>query len=584
LVLLRSIIVSFDWNLCRCHQESSAMNRNDQLLAWRHSILILMKCLGVCAVMCRAVQAAPAALRVVARSGQLAPSAPGDGRFSTFQSAVIDNSGRVALAASIDTPTGGRFQRGIWTEAHGDALALVAIEGQHAPGVGPSGTFYKFGDMHVNENGQIAFTAQLRNEPSGLWLADVGGVQLVSQGDRPAPGLPAGWQFIGFEQDNASPWVTINADGKIAFAVGAYRREGGIFPTKIGLWTGDPQSGFMPAAIAGQQSPGFEPGVVFQDFDGINLDNHGVVTFRAQTSAGGGGVNGSENFGIWNSNNGAQPVLLVRDGEAAPGLPGFGFTRVHDPRASANGHVAFVAAAPARIGAWQFDASGTAQPILVWGQPAPGLPDETIDDVWSPIAVNNSGQLLVKGDASSTDAALWSSFRGNSPTLVAKELGPAPDTEDGVVFAESLSLTVPFSAWDINNRGQIAFQGQLQLGTGGVTSANDFGVWASDASSQIRLIAREGQQIELAPGDRRTYKTVRMMGFQQGGEIGGFNDNGQLILLATFTDDSWAVLVSNLVAVPEPSGAVLVVGLLGMAAMSRKRLTAMRRSTRRATR
>ncbi len=71
----------------------------------------------------------------------------------------------------------------------------------------------------------------------------------------------------------------------------------------------------------------------------------------------------------------------------------------------------------------------------------------------------------------------------------------------------------------------------------------------------MQLIARTSDLLELAPGD---FRTISFLGFVSGtgnsdGRPSGFNNLGQLAFLASFTDGSSGIFVSNLVAVPEPS-------------------------------
>jgi hypothetical protein len=64
--------------------------------------------------------------------------------------------------------------------------------------------------------------------------------------------------------------------------------------------------------------------------------------------------------------------------------------------------------------------------------------------------------------------------------------------------------------------------------------------------------------------DLREIATVGLGGFLEasaGAESGwpsAFNDRGQIAFVATFTDGTSGAFVSNLVAIPEPGGAVLL--------------------------
>jgi len=86
----------------------------------------------------------------------------------------------------------------------------------------------------------------------------------------------------------------------------------------------------------------------------------------------------------------------------------------------------------------------------------------------------------------------------------------------------------------------------------GVDSTNNLGLWATDTNGLVELIAREGDLIQIAPGDFRTIKDL---------SLSDFNNMGELAFLANFTDGSEGIFVSNAVATPEPGG----LALLGLA-------------------
>lgn len=109
----------------------------------------------------------------------------------------------------------------------------------------------------------------------------------------------------------------------------------------------------------------------------------------------------------------------------------------------------------------------------------------------------------------------------------------------------------------------------------GVSSANDLGIWATDANGWLQLIVREGTSLEITPG---VFKTVQEIGFNDGsnnedGLASGFNDLGQIGFAATFTDGTYGVFVSHLVAVPEPTGAAYLTFTILSGLMIRRRET-----------
>jgi hypothetical protein len=122
----------------------------------------------------------------------------------------------------------------------------------------------------------------------------------------------------------------------------------------------------------------------------------------------------------------------------------------------------------------------------------------------------------------------------------------------------------------LNAAGQTAFNAQL-IGSDGVSAGS--GIWATDRSGVLQLVARRGDLLEVAPGDFRTISLLTFLGDRDSHSTGNsdgrpsaFNNLGQVAFSAIFTDGTSGIFVSNRVAVPEPStfllAAAAVAGLL----------------------
>ena len=77
---------------------------------------------------------------------------------------------------------------------------------------------------------------------------------------------------------------------------------------------------------------------------------------------------------------------------------------------------------------------------------------------------------------------------GTSVDSIAVNGGAAPGTD-----ATFTSFT-PFSV-RLDDSGIVAFAGSLVQGTGGVTAANDTGIWYGSSKNDLTLLAREGDAI-----------------------------------------------------------------------------------------
>jgi hypothetical protein len=85
------------------------------------------------------------------------------------------------------------------------------------------------------------------------------------------------------------------------------------------------------------------------------------------------------------------------------------------------------------------------------------------------------------------DTGIWSE-NGGSLALLAREGGPPPDTDVGVIFDD---FNDQFFSLGMGASGHTTFEASLLTGAGGVTSANNLGIW-SDASGTLTLVARKG--------------------------------------------------------------------------------------------
>ena len=160
--------------------------------------------------------------------------------------------------------------------------------------------------------------------------------------------------------------------------------------------------------------------------------------------------------------------------------------------------------------------------------------------------LNDAGQIAFRGHLTgagvnaANNLGIWLD-RSGALELVARTGNPAPGTASGVRFSD---LSLP----TLNGAGQTAFRASL---TGfGVTSSNNLGIWATDSNGALQLIARTGSPLEVAPGEFRTIGELAFVGItgNSDGRASGFNNLGQLVFWARFTDGSQGVFVSSAVA------------------------------------
>jgi hypothetical protein len=134
-----------------------------------------------------------------------------------------------------------------------------------------------------------------------------------------------------------------------------------------------------------------------------------------------------------------------------------------------------------------------------------------------------------------TAALLWKD--GNEPLrLLAKAGQSAMELPAGAGWKSFPSLGIAAG------RGPM-FVGNLAPGRGGVTRANATGVWAADFTGSLRLLFRTG---DVFIG--RNVKRFTILGSSSGskGVTRSFNDSGQVVWRATFTDGSSAIVQTEI--------------------------------------
>ena len=273
--------------------------------------------------------------------------------------------------------------------------------------------------------------------------------------------------------------------------------------TGEGVWFRDPTAGVSLIARTGQTAPG-NGSTVRRARHSVN--NLGDVAIAGSVEVGG-AINTFNDGGLWTKRGGGVLELFARESDHAPGLP-----------------------------------SGA------------GLGSAA---TWT---MNNAGRIMFRsvlqvipgagssGISSDNDTAIWAERASGGLELVAREDDQPPGMPAGVEFATFLDPA-------FNVHDQVAFRGIVR--GAGITTANDNGIWAEDTNGVLRLIVKEGDMLDVDDGPGVDLRTV-VGPFTWGatgngdGRRSGFNDNGQLIFSASFTDGSTGIFVSNLVSASLP--------------------------------
>jgi hypothetical protein len=235
---------------------------------------------------------------------------PTGGSFIALQGVDMNGLGQVAFKSEM---TGGSADHGIF-RGDGGNLTPVFVANRIAPG---GATFDDCGAARINAAGQVMAICSLTKNASraGVFVGDGTEAIAIALDGQPAP------KGGNYEASTISfPRTTrLNDRGEVAFQA---RLTGGTF----GIFRGNGKH-TTTLAILGTSAPGTTG--TFQSFgDVLDLGNDGRVAFTAKLAMGSGGVDASNDTGIWIGTSDADLQLLVRTGSVIEGkvLTGLPFT------------------------------------------------------------------------------------------------------------------------------------------------------------------------------------------------------------------------------------------------------------------
>ena len=207
-------------------------------------------------------------LELVAGVGSSLPGISSDAQLANTSTLLAFNdAGQTAFSGFVSgTGITDANDGGIWSEAGGNGLALVAREGDPAPGTAGA-VFGSLGEPLLNANNDIAFVAGalfgLDDLRSGIWRGESGGglTQVVVDGDM-APGVEADEDnfvrdvFVGVGGGNGSvfgPGFAFNAAGQVAFSASlGVAANDPSFNLPQGIWAEDRSGALQLIALEGQ--------------------------------------------------------------------------------------------------------------------------------------------------------------------------------------------------------------------------------------------------------------------------------------------------------------------------------------------
>ena len=436
-------------------------------------------------------------------------------------------------------------------------VSLLAREGDQVPGLAEGVIYASLNTLFLpsfNASGVAVFPAQLAGagvftfNDTAIFTGRPGDVSLVIREGDEAPGLPTpGTIITGLAQG------IINNNGVIGVRTVLQFPSPPVGSGRIGFASHIFENG-QPTLIAAteQDAPGFPPSLPFATVGGLSLNSNDQHAFTGAVFDPNTGFLAAA--AVWSGSFLSYELIAATD-DPAPGTePDTLFdTPQGTPAKGSSGDVIFKSLLRGPqitfgndIGLWRHR-DGALSLVARIGDPAPeigagatysGIGETPVGDA-SRTAVFR-GEFIGPGISTANDLAIIAVMPDNSRRVVARTAQQAPGVPDGQTFT---NFPIPPT---INANGRAAFLGQL-IGQE-VTSANREGIWVVEEDGAAELVARQGDQVEVAPGDVRTIFDLSALLSQSidTGEPRGIDDDDELVLTVLFTDLSAAIIRATL--------------------------------------
>lgn len=448
----------------------------------------------------------------------------------------INDQGKVVFSAFMSPAS----KYHLFTGSPGSLQVLATEDGPAAGVPGQNYDSFNTGEnqLTIGPSGAVLFSGDVDSpnaNDSCLWFGTPGNVQLIGREDGPTPDLAG--EFFGSSPFSGSD-SRLNAADKTVF-----RATRKIAATSSGIWAGAPASP-AAAALTGTTAP--DVSANYGQISKNCLSQTGRIAFYASL------VSSADKAVFAGMPGSLQKVF--RFGEACQGIPGAvygggatdGITMEYfnNDTLTYSMRISGAAINSANDAAVWAGPSASPQLIMQDGAPLPSaLGGGNIDSI-NNHNINALGNFLVLArKLGSSSYILWWSETVSGPDnwIEVARVG-APLTGLGV----DLSTLFTTLAISLSDNGDVIFYG-IVSGTG-VTTANDLMLMRWSPSSQtVGSIVREGDSIEVAPGDFRT-----VTGFEFSGGNGpsasmscGVNGTGQVALSITFSDNTKGVIIAN---------------------------------------
>ena len=445
----------------------------------------------------------PEDMVVIAKKGDAAPGIAG-AVLSGLKDPVLGVDGAVAWMATLANAPG---TTGAVTTANNAAIFLdpdgalpmaAVVIAQKGAAVAGAAIWKSFGSVALGANA-VAFTGMLETRTAGVSPGPGGATTLSDSGLWVYTRATSTLAFALREGDAmlGSTIKTIHALVARPGSAGQGRgveNDGGQDYTQVRVTLADNRQALANVAqdgvvttsyIAGGDAPDYGTGAKWQSF-GLPTQNSvsAAAAFLGTVKAKTGTATTANNVAIFAEDDHHIAGKIVAKGDAAPGTVGT-FAAFKDPVSASGRSVAF-------LGTMKTDAVATIT------------------------TANNDGLLRYQP--------------ATGLTFIAREGAQPPEAPLGAQWKAFTSLALPEGRGPIFAASMASKIGTTSPGPGGVTTANDVGLWATDSFGALRLLMREGDAIGAS-----TVKTFTVLSSVVGSpaQTRSYNNTGGVIVRVT---------------------------------------------------
>lgn len=516
---------------------------------------------------------------VLAVTDQLVPGPSGAYFGTSFDSPIIADDGTVLFFASMygGDVSGNANGRALFRGTTAANLSLMIRSSDPAPGlpgltlVNSTGTSGIQGGAKITPDGRTFWSSYLSgagvasNNDTAMFGGFPGSMApIVREGDA-APGT-SGAVFSG-DRITSSQFTFMNRNGAVLFQ--STLSGGDVVGTtnNQGLFTGT--AGALSLVV--RKGATVLPLVVATSITGqLLLNSNGQALYNLILA--GAGVTTANDASLWIYTPGSGSTLVVREGQLAPGTAGATFSNpfeVWQPAVTTDGfnnsgqYVMTVELQGGDVVGGVNDkalyvgsASGAPTMVARAGDPAPGTDSVFGGFVTNNTYINNAGVVLTTASllggtsTSATNAAVYVATPTGIPaapyalSLVTRAGDPAPGTP-GDVFGPAFNQGGEFS-----DSGQAVFNRDIRGGDS-MFGINDRGVYGWDPVKGMFLLAREGDQVEVAPSVFWTASGFGYVSFSNtDGSAMGLSKTGTLAMNVNWMDGGSSAVTVDLRCYP----------------------------------